>query len=513
MNKAIMTFKITGIIALFFVFTTSCTGVSKKEKGEELYQMHCARCHIAPDINDLPKEFWTDNILPEMAARMGIKDEKFEKYKDMGFDEMQIIHKSGIYPYKPILNPEDWDILKNYILDIAPDSLAPIKREKELLKQKQFVSHSFALDEDPGSFFTFLKFNTDRNSIWTGDYTGKVIEYDFESETSSLLHKVENAVVDYVEKDTVSYITDIGILNPSELSTGKIVAAYKDHYESLPDTLHRPVNNLVVDLNNNGLEEMVISEFGYLTGQLSLLYLDSTQTYQKKVLINLPGTIRSIAKDMDNDGRLDIITLTSQGDESITILYQQDDLVFKTDKAIRFSPIYGSSWFEMLDYDGDGDQDIITVNGDNADKTYVSKPYHGLRIHLNDGNNNFEETYFYPLYGATRFSVNDFDQDGDIDFAIISTFPDYQNEPEYSVIYLENQNAETYDFQPYSFDEANDSRWLLMDIGDVDADGDMDIILSAFTYVFIPVPNEITANWDKKNVDIMVLKNTLNDKK
>ena len=82
MNKAIMTFKITGIIALFFVFTTSCTGVSKKEKGEELYQMQCARCHVAPDINDLPKEFWTDYILPEMAARMGIKDEKFEKYID-----------------------------------------------------------------------------------------------------------------------------------------------------------------------------------------------------------------------------------------------------------------------------------------------------------------------------------------------------------------------------------------------------------------------------------------------
>ena len=215
---------------------------------------------------------------------------------------------------------------------------------------------------------------------------------------------------------------------------------------------------------------------------------------------------------MDGDGKLDIVTITSQGDESITILYQKDNLTFRSDKVIRFSPIYGSSWFELLDYDGDGDDDIITVNGDNADKTYVHKPYHGLRIHLNDGNNQFTESYFYPLYGATRFVSNDFDQDGDIDFAIISTFPDYENNPDYSMVYLENLNAASYEFQTHTFDEANLSRWFLLDIGDVDLDGDTDIILSAFTYVFTPVPPAITANWKKNNADIMVLENTLFDK-
>ena len=259
-----------------------------------------------------------------------------------------------------------------------------------------------------------------------------------QSGKTSTIHTAQNAVVDYIEKDTVSYITDIGILDPSELSTGKIIAAYKDGYVTIPDTLHRPVNNLVVDLNNDGFEEMVVSEFGYLTGELSLLYINEQGTYSKKTLLSQPGTIRSIAKDMDGDGKLDIVAITSQGDESITILYQKDNLTFRSDKVIRFSPIYGSSWFELLDYDGDGDDDIITVNGDNADKTYVHKPYHGLRIHLNDGNNQFTESYFYPLNGATRFVANDFDQDGDIDFTIISTFPDYENNPDYSMVYLEN---------------------------------------------------------------------------
>lgn len=210
--------------------------------------MHCARCHVVPDINHLPIEYWIKSILPEMAARMGIKDGDFKPYDKMGFDEMQIVHKSGIYPYLSILNDQDWNILKEYILNIAPDSLQP-KVQKGILKKQN------------------------------------------------------------------------------------------------------------------------------------------------------------------------------------------------------------------------------------------------------------------------RFTAKDFDQDGDIDFGIISTFPDYTNKPEYSIVYLENLDAKSYKFQTYSFEEANLSRWFLLDSGDIDKDGDTDIILSAFTHVFTPVPSEITSAWDKNNVDFMILENTLIDKK
>ena len=131
---------------------------------------------------------------------------------------------------------------------------------------------------------------------------------------------------------------------------------------------------------------------------------------------------------------------------------------------------------------------------------------------MNDGTNQFTESFFYPLNGATRFVANDFDQDGDIDFTIISTFPDYEKKSDYSLVYLENLNATSYEFQTYSFDEANLSRWFLLDTGDVDLDGDTDIILSAFTYVFTPVPPSLSAAWAENNADIMVLENTLFDK-
>jgi hypothetical protein len=38
--------------------------------------------------------------------------------------------------------------------------------------------------------------------------------------------------------------------------------------------------------------------------------------------------------------------------------------------------------------------DIITAHGDNADYSNIPKAYHGIRIHINSGNNKFAENSF-----------------------------------------------------------------------------------------------------------------------
>ena len=51
--------------------------------------------------------------------------------------------------------------------------------------------------------------------------------------------------------------------------------------------------------------------------------------------------------------------------------------------------MYGSSYLELADMNNDGHLDILYTNGDNADYSYVLKKYHGLRIFINDGKNQF----------------------------------------------------------------------------------------------------------------------------
>ncbi len=496
------------IITIVFISLISC-GKPSAKKQAALYEQQCASCHLAPSIAHLPKDIWATKILPDMGARMGMKDSTYSPLGGVPYEEAKAIFESGIYPVRPTMAEKDWKSLKEYIISMAPDSLVSVDNVSKSTELDQFIPKPISIDTNKGSFITYLKFNDKNSNILIGDIQGNLSTYDINTHQKSTIKEFSSAVVDYTKKEHVSYTTIIGKLDPSEIPSGKIVSIINDTVRNVPEVLHRPVHNLVLDLNKDGNDEFVVSEFGNLTGQLSLLSKNDNMDYEKKILLNQPGTIRVLSKDMDKDGKEDLIALTSQGDETITILYQQDNLSFIPEKVLRFSPIYGTSWFELIDYDGDGDDDIITANGDNADKSYVQKPYHGMRIHINDGSNNFEEKYFYPLNGATRLIARDFDQDGDIDFGLLSTFPDYEKHPEFSFVYLENENASTFNFKSYTFKDSNTGRWFLMDAGDIDNDGDEDIILSSFTYVFTPVPIYVSKLWNEKNVDIMILENTL----
>ena len=55
----------------------------------------------------------------------------------------------------------------------------------------------------------------------------------------------------------------------------------------------------------------------------------------------------------------------------------------------KFSPIMGTSYFELQDLNGDGALDLLVSNGDNWDYSSVPKPYHGFRIYENKGDGIF----------------------------------------------------------------------------------------------------------------------------
>lgn len=498
-------------LAMLFLLTGISCSNSEGTKGKALYEAQCASCHMLPAIQDLPKNLWKDKILPEMGARMGIRDSTYNPYKGYSFEERYAATRTGVYSVVPSISKVEWRMLVDYVVSNAPDSLRKNDEVGSLKPISQFSPHLINMDSIRGSYITFAEFDPKKDKMITGDIRGRVFEYDAVKNTIEKKFTLDNAITDVIETDSTVYITGVGILEPSEILAGKIHRASKGSITQLPFEFHRPVHTLAHDFNKNGKKEIVVCEFGNLTGQLSLLVKGNDSVFEKKILLNRPGALRTIVRDMDGNGKDDIIVMTAQGDEGITILYQFGDLDFRAEQVIRFSPLYGSSWFEVLDYDGDGDQDIITVHGDNGDKTPVLKPYHGLRIHLNDGSNHFSEAFFYPLYGATRSVSRDFDQDGDIDIALISTFPDYDTRPEKSFVYLKNTSSSDFSFEPYGLPKNVSGRWFLMDAGDVDKDGDEDMVLTCFTYSFTPVPENLSKKWRESDFDMVILENDLFD--
>ena len=174
---------------------------------------------------------------------------------------------------------------------------------------------------------------------------------------------------------------------------------------------------------------------------------------------------------------------------------------------VPYPPTHGSADLKLVDFNGDGFDDLVTATGDNGDFIGACplKPYQGIRICLNNGENQFREAYFFPMYGAYGVEVEDFDQDGDLDLAAISFFADYRVPGDRSFVYLENLGEMT--FLASTFKDSARGRWLRMAAGDYDGDGDKDLLIGSFT----PGPSDVSAAlktlWKSNGPSFLILRN------
>jgi len=126
---------------------------------------------------------------------------------------------------------------------------------------------------------------------------------------------------------------------------------------------------------------------------------------------------------------------------------------------------------------------------------------------LNDGTNHFKEAFFYPMYGAYKAVARDFDGDGDLDIAAIAFFPDFEQAAPENFVYLENRGAMK--FKPFHCPESQAGRWIVMDVGDWDGDGDDDLALGSFVRgpTTIPVPLATRERWRSDGCALLLLEN------
>lgn len=507
------------LLLYFILFITlhlliwSCNTTPKNnEEGYALAERYCQGCHQLPQPGHLSKAMWEQHVMPKMGHFLGIyksEEERLSLFENNEGDSFLI--QKNIYPSKPVISSEDWQKIKQYFIENAPEELktTPLALEKN----NPFFNAIIPPNVFSPPSTTLLKFKKN-GGIYFGDANKQqFIELNPDFSIKRAI-EVEEGAVCVNETETEQYVTFMGQFAPTDNPKGMIMSLPKNGIEGatiLIDQLRRPVHTSVSDIDGDGLPDLVVCEFGKFTGCLSWFKNLGNGKYKKQVLWDKPGATKAYIEDMNNDGKQDIVALFAQADEGIDIYYNQGNGQFKRERVLQFPPSYGSSSLQIQDLNNDGKKDLIYTAGDNADFLPILKPYHGIYLYENEGNNVFKNRLFLPLNGAYSAFVHDFDNDGHKDIAAISFFPDWQHQLEQGFVFYKNLGGNFYDaknFKAYSINKVNKGRWILMDCGDYDNDGDMDICLGSLIMEVVPKIG-IEEQWIKEGIPFLILENKL----
>jgi len=235
------------------------------------------------------------------------------------------------------------------------------------------------------------------------------------------------------------------------------------------------------DLNNDGIMDVVSSGEDYTTGTNYVKYYSSDGTGNFSMMNgpSFPNMKRVDFKiaDFNNDGVKDVlfIGLNANNANPSIRLFENTGSASSPNYFNQFAPppipAVRKGSIAVADVDGDGMNDIF-ISGQLADGTKIS------RLYKNDGNFQFSEimgTAFDQVdSGDSAFA--DVDDDGDEDLLI--TGKD-SNDNNVLKLYLNDGNA-VFTEAVDAISVSSDFLMEAFDFGDVDGDGDFDVLLTGY---------------------------------
>jgi hypothetical protein len=485
------------------------------ERGKVLAENLCKSCHLVPEPDILPKAEWRV-VLSYMGfflgqeIELGEDERHYREYQqsdlsspDEQRDEIKFILNDlesryaflaalELVPATPAVSDDTWEAVRAYYEGAAPDVTLPAQRQASVGEVPFFVARPNDYLDSPRT--TLVHIDEQAHELYIGGMgvrTGRgpsvaIFASDGEKKREMFLR---GAPIGVSVVDGGFFLSLIGSFFPNvrQLRPAKILYYERDpavaavvKFHSLP----RLANIAVADLNGDSMLDIVTCEHGH-----GLLKLGTVSWYPgmpagygaARPLLDYPGCVRVDLRDMNGDQKLDVVALMAGGREGLHVLTNQRNGNFDNRAMLTKHPAFGFVNSELADFDGDGDLDVLTVNGDNKDGDMQNRArrYHGLRIYLNDGTGELSEKFFFHLHGAVMARARDFDGDGDLDVAAISSYPRSSDDGPVSFVYLQNEGD--LEFTPWTHAANSAGRWMVMDAGDLDGDGDIDIVLGGFT--------------------------------
>lgn len=233
----------------------------------------------------------------------------------------------------------------------------------------------------------------------------------------------------------------------------------------------------VGDVNKDGLDDIY---FGGAAGQAGELYIQNTSGTYKKVKGPWQADkdsedMSSLFFDADGDGDMDLYVASGgSADVTKTSLYQDRLYLNQGEtfvKAKSWLPKMLSSTLRVkaLDYDNDGDQDLI-VGGRLTPEKY---PYPSRTYLLENTGKSFKDVTSKSPDMMAPGLINDilctdFNKDGKTDIVMAGEWT--------GILFFQNNGKSFKDVSKQYMDDSHNGWWYSLALHDIDGDGDEDII-------------------------------------
>ncbi|MEY4567210.1 MAG: hypothetical protein RLY14_2180, partial [Planctomycetota bacterium] len=371
---------------------------------EEEIQVFCGDCHRMPNPASFPKSAWRDEV------RRG-----FEFYYTSARNDLKIPKQSDVAQYFVSRAPERFDAKKAEPL--SDEWLARFEKQELSIPDvsSPATSHVAVVD---------LGLPLGRGIVFSdmaagGVYFSEITTQHRASDKLIKLGQLSNPagvhVVDINEdglQDLV--VAELGSFLPEDHQRGKVVALIQSKEEPgtfqqhvLIEGIGRVASVESADFNQDGLTDLLVAEFGWrTTGSVFILRREKSDSpfgsWKKETIDPRQGAIHLPVYDFNNDGFPDFVSLISQHHEKLDLMLNDGQGAFK-----RVS-VYEAP---CPSYGSSGIK-LIDVNKDgrmdivysNGDSfdSFVLKPFHGVKWFENVGDEKFIEHQVGYLPGVHR---------------------------------------------------------------------------------------------------------------
>jgi len=448
-------------------------------RGEALARVFCTSCHAFAPPEILPRGKWGSEIF-EMTG-LALTRTGAPKGKEIPLD----------VPMEDIVA---------YYESKAPRELAPPASWPEPSNAPvPFARHSMGLSGGALPLVANVRLFTLKAErgleVFAADMSSGLVLRGSPSRPEaglSVIAKVPNPchteAVD-LDKDGITdlIVANLGSVTPGDQTRGSVVwlkgkADGGFDLVTLAASLPRIADVEAADFDGDGDLDLVVAAFGWREVGSTLLLENRTTDWSKPAFVPREidwrqGAIHVPVIDFDKDGRPDFIDLVSQHHETVVAFLNQGGSFTPRTIFTAPHPAWGSSGIDLVDLDKDGRVDVLMTNGDMLDE-FLLKPYHGISWIENRGVFPFTEHVLAPLNGVHRAQAADLDGDGDLDIVACTLIPGMAKygKPLPSLVWLEQVAGGQFVCHTLETGGYHAS----LDLGDVDGDGDPDIVIGNF---------------------------------